>query len=255
MSHTRRRILFLICVALCAAQPAISESGARLRVLSYNIHHGEGMDKRIDLGRIAKVVKGAGPDVVMLQEVDRRTRRSGGVDQLAELARLNGMGMYFGKTIDHEGGEYGNAILSRLPVAEHSNTPLPGIEPRGFVSILTEDGVLFLGTHLDVGRSEAARVASAERINAWVAARLGSPAILAGDLNAVRGSATFQKLAAAWTIAGGEMPTIPVGKPERQIDFILFRPSGRWRVVEVNVVDEPVASDHRPIFAVLELLK
>jgi endonuclease/exonuclease/phosphatase family metal-dependent hydrolase len=49
------------------------------------------------------------------------------------------------------------------------------------------------------------------------------------------------------------MPTFPVDRPTRQIDFILFRPSGRWKVVESRVLDEPVASDHRPFFAVLEL--
>jgi len=140
-------------------------------------------------------------------------------------------------------------------VAEHANVPLPGAEPRGFVSLCSKDGLLLLGTHLDVGRAEGVRVASAGRINAWVAARPDSPAILAGDLNAVRGSATLQKLTSAWTVAGGEIPTVPVGKPERQIDFILFRPAGRWRVIEVKVLNEAVASDHRPIFAVLELAK
>ena len=58
-----------------------------------------------------------------------------------------------------------------------------------------------------------------------------------------------------WTVAGSEeLPTIPVGEPKRQIDFILYRPACRWRVIEVRVLDEAVASDHRAIFSMLELL-
>lgn len=247
---TRRS--FASCLAAAAA-PAGLRAPRRLRVLCYNIHHAEGMDRRIDLPRIAGVVNAARPDVAMLQEVDRRTERAGGVDQLAELSRLTGLGMFFGKTIPFRGGDYGNAILTRLRVEEHTNLALPGAEPRGAVAIRAEGGLLFLSTHFDVGRDPAARVASAERINRWIAARGPALAILAGDFNDVRGSAPLATLAREWTVAGREIPTIPVASPARQIDFILFRPANRWRVVEVKVLDEPVASDHLPLFAELEL--
>ncbi len=226
----------------------------RLRVLSYNIHHGEGTDGRLDLERIARVIRAAAPDVAMLQEVDRGVARTGGVDQPARLAALTGLRPYFGKAIDHEGGDYGNAILTRLPVAEHGNVPLPGSEPRAFIWIRTEDGLLFLGTHLDAGRNEPARVAAAERINEWIASRAALPAILAGDLNAVRGSQPLEVFARQWSIAGEELHTIPSATPRRQIDFILYRPAARWRVVSVEVPEEPVASDHRPIAAEFERL-
>ena len=65
-----------------------------VRVLTYNIHHGEGLDGRIDLPRQAAIMTSAAPDLVALQEVDRGTARAGGVDQLAELARLTGMAPY-----------------------------------------------------------------------------------------------------------------------------------------------------------------
>ncbi len=242
----RRRTLLLALLGLPAPR--------RLRVLSYNVHHGEGTDGRIDLARIAEVIRRAAPDVAMLQEVDRGVARSGGVDQPARLAALTGMRPYFGKAIEHQGGDYGNAILTGLAVADHGNFPLPGAEPRACIWIRTEDGLLFLGTHLDVGRDDTRRVASAERINEWIEARADLPAILAGDLNAVRGSAPLGVLARRWSIAGEEIPTSPATAPRRQIDFILHRPAARWRVVDVQVPEEPVASDHRPIAAALELL-
>jgi endonuclease/exonuclease/phosphatase family metal-dependent hydrolase len=175
------------------------------------------------------------------------------VDQLAELAKWTGLKPYYGKTIDYQGGEYGNAMLVREVAAEHCNTPLPGREPRGLLSVRMADGLLFLGTHFDVGREHDLRLQSAVKINEWIAARGSVPAVLAGDLNAVRGTPAIEKLQESWAIAGEPMPTIPVVNPQRQIDFILFRPAERWRVVEVRVLDEPVASDHRPIVAVLEL--
>src|SRR5512142_1551034 len=117
-----RRLLLLASLAALAA--AAQNLPRRVTVLTYNIHHGEGTDGRIDLERIARVIRLVSPDLAALQEVDRRTTRSGGVDQLAELGRLTGMEPLFGKTIPHQGGDYGNAVLSRMQVAEHVNTAL-----------------------------------------------------------------------------------------------------------------------------------
>ena len=78
---------------------------------------------------------------------------------------------------------------------------------------------------------------------------------MAGDLNAVRSSETIKQFARHWKIAGDEeQPTHPAGKPRRQIDFILLRPQQRWRTRSVQIIDEPTASDHRPVLAVVELL-
>jgi len=50
-------------------------------------------------------------------------------------------------------------------------------------------------------------------------------------------------------------PTIPVSKPTRQIDYIMIRPKKSWRVIRSKVLDEAVASDHRAIFAEIELIE
>jgi endonuclease/exonuclease/phosphatase family metal-dependent hydrolase len=249
-----RRLLILLL-----ALPPGALTAQTLRVLSYNIHHGEGMDGRIGLERIAKVILSVDPDAVALQEVDIRTARSGGVDQLEELARLTGMKKFFGKTIDHQGGDYGNAVLTKLPAVYARNEPLPGKEPRALMEVtltLGRASVPFFATHLDASREEALRIAAAKRILEIAPGR--GPAILAGDLNAVPESETLALLETqgAWARAGapGILPTFPVREPRRQIDYILHRPADRWRTVEIKVLDEAIASDHRPIFAVLELL-
>ena len=82
------------------------------------------------------------------------------------------------------------------------------------------------------------------------------PMLLAGDLNDVPESESLAGLFALWRSARGAeaLPTFPACGPKRQLDYILYRPAGRWRVAAVRVPDEPAASDHRPVVAVLELL-
>jgi endonuclease/exonuclease/phosphatase family metal-dependent hydrolase len=231
-----------------------------LRVLCYNIHHGEGTDGKLDLARIAGVIRAARPDLVALQEVDRNARRTGKVDQAAELARRTGMHAAFARAIDLQGGEYGLAVLSRFPLKGAKSHKLPGkekqearivqevtVEPKGLPRIT------FLNTHLqhDDGptrEKQAARIVELFR-------KAEGPLILAGDLNAAPGSAPIKALAKPWSFAtepGGKgLQTIPSGAPKRQIDYVLFRPAGRFKVAEAKVIEEKVASDHRPVLAVL----
>lgn len=77
---------------------------ASLRVLCWNIHHGAGTDGRIDIERIAAVIRGTKPDVVAFQEVGHGRTRSGRVAQAAEPARLTGMAGHLGKAMDFQGG-------------------------------------------------------------------------------------------------------------------------------------------------------
>ncbi len=252
-----RLLLFLALFAV----PVLSAGAAEpitLRVLSYNIHHGEGTDRKLDLGRIAKVIQSVSPDLVSLQEVDKQATRSGSVDQGAELARMTGMKVVFGGNIPLQGGEYGNAILSKWDFTESNNLSLPNHndgEQRGVlsVSVNVETPIAFLATHFDHRRDDSERLASASSINAHVSGN-SVPSILAGDINATRDSAVLDELRKEWTIAGDkEQPTIPAGDPHRQIDFVFFRPANRWRVIETKVLPEAVASDHRALLAVLEL--
>ncbi len=256
-------------VAFCLVGLAVGGAGEAqpIALLSYNIHHAEGMDGNIDLRRIAAVIKSVSPDAVALQEVDRRTERSGGVDQAKELEQLTGLKMVFGRTIDFQGGQYGNAILSRLPIKGFTNHPLPYTEGREARAVLAVDVVIpesggdqasfvLLATHLDNTREPTDRLASSEVIAQLVTENPEMPTLLAGDLNSVFGSPTMTALGKQWQVpgAGRIWPTVPVANPKRQIDFVLSRPANRWKVVEVRVIEETVASDHRPILVRLELL-
>ncbi len=241
-------------------RPSASPGRATLRVLTYNIHHGRGTDGVIDLARIARVMRDADPDLVALQEVDERTTRSEGVDEAGELARLTGLTVRFGPQIDYLGGRYGQAILSRFPLGEAIVHELPGIggdrERRIAVAVeaATPFGpIVMAGTHLHHRSEEARR----EQARAIVKALANAEhCILAGDINAVPGSEPITVLDAAWTRAtvadAPTQATFPAGAPARAIDHVFVRPSGAWRVVGMEVLDEPEASDHRPVVVVLE---
>src|SRR5476651_35930 len=218
-----------------------------LRVLTYNIHHGEGTDGRLDLSRLAGVVTSVHPDLVALQEVDEGTERASGVDELAELARLTDLHAAFGKAMDYWGGEYGVAVLSRWPLLRTHNDPLPNLadhEPR----------IAFTVTHLDQARDPENRLAQARYLNERLVREDDSATILAGDLNARPDTPVMDMLQERWTNppAVDPSPIGPSGRPRLRVDYVLIRPATRWRVVESSIVDEAVASDHRPLLVVLE---
>ena len=257
----RRPWIALACLLIAA--PAAADEPTRLRILSYNIRHGEGMDHKLDLARIAGVIRSVDPHVVALQEVDKGCKRTEGLDEPAELGKLTGMTPLFERNIPFQGGEYGNAILSKLPVVAWRNAHLPSHyvgEQRGCLAAeLTAPDAKrtpfrFLATHIDYRPDDAERMDSARAIAKVVEEHPDVPAILAGDLNSKPESRVLAAFGETWTRTDSSPTlTFPADKPDRQIDYILVHPAPRWKVVELRVLDEPVASDHRPLLAVLEL--
>jgi len=167
-------------------------ASASLRIVSYNIYHGEGADKVINIDRAGSVIATYNPDFVALQEVDRKTTRSGNIDQAAELGRKLGMEHRFKKAIDYRGGEYGIAILSAYPIKRTIIHDLPtpaGQEPRGALEVVVvvpaEQGrtqtLSFVSAHLGLNNDQ--RVAQVEALARELSSR-GHAIIIAGDLNA-----------------------------------------------------------------------
>ena len=117
----------------CRISSPEPDSVVTLRVLTYNIHHGQGTDERFDYERLARIIRGLSPDIVALQEVDRKTERASGIDQAARLAELCQMHYVYGQAMPFQNGQYGQAILSRFPIAKTIVHTLPqrlGREPR-----------------------------------------------------------------------------------------------------------------------------
>jgi endonuclease/exonuclease/phosphatase family metal-dependent hydrolase len=223
-----------------------------LRILAYNIHHGEGMDDVLDLERIAALIREVDPDLVALQEVDSVTSRTDSVDQAAVLAHLTGLESLFGRFMAYRGGAYGMALLSRWPIEESSNLRLPdGEEPRTalsatVVSDKTARRLRFVGIHFY--RTDEERLAQARRLDSLLGGEQ-VPTVLAGDFNSTPGSEVMIYLAESWAVLskGEDRFTYPSYAPEREIDFVLVQPEDRFEVLRHWLITEPVASDHRPV--------
>lgn len=228
-----------------------------ITVITYNICHGVGLDKKLNLERIAKVVKTENPDIVAFQEVDVKTSRTRRLDEPKILGDLSGFKSFFGKSIPLGGGEYGNAIIAKDQNAIQVNHfPLPGKEPRSLIAVQarTSKGnpFIFACTHLCL--DETNRIKSVGIINNWVTG-LSLPTILVGDMNCKVDSTPYKKFIEKWdsTWGGKPLPTFPSKKPTSAIDHCLTYPKYGWKVIEIKVIDEPIASDHRPLKITLNL--
>lgn len=256
-------IVFVLCLILW--NPKISnavDTGQTLRIMTYNIHHCEGVDGKLDVERIAGVIRKQECDLVALQEVDRNTTRSQRVDQLVELGRLTGLQPYFGKAIDYGGGEYGLGILSKLPIGETKIYQLPSGAKREqriaievFVKPTTGPQFVFVCTHLDHSSGENDRTKQIAELKK----RFGggpSQSILAGDFNCTSDKLELAPILAYWKDVDAQnmSPTIPVAKPNRKIDYIFLQRDCPWSVGAVEVLDEPVASDHLPLVTTIRLV-
>ena len=259
----RNLTLLLLLVANVAFTQIIADSGNFVKVLTFNIYHGATMKGNFDLDHIARVISDADADLVALQEVDFMTRRAKGLDLATELGWRLKMASVFGRAMPYDGGEYGEGILSAYSFITTRNVPLPftgGKEPRTALEVVTVlpsgDTVSFIGTHFDHTRDETDRVLQSGMVNE-VFLRGLYPVILAGDLNAVPGSVPIEMLEGLWGCSYDRLdpaPTFPSGDPVRKIDYIMFYPKERWRVISSEVICDSIASDHCAHLVVLELL-
>ncbi len=219
-----------------------------VRIVTYNIRAGHGVDYSPSLSRQAQVLRELRPDIVALQEVDRATHRSGDIDPAAALAAATGLHATFAPAIGFEGGDYGIAILSRRPPASARIVPLPSPHDENRVLLVADFGsFLFAVTHLPL--HEGDRLDAVDRILAELLPAT-KPVFLSGDWNATPGDATLRRMETRFAIlTDSRQPTYPADKPGICIDYVAvdLDHAESFRDGVPVVVDEPSASDHRPI--------
>ncbi len=249
----------VLLLAGCAGFHHPTKTPMTLRVMTYNIHHGEGLDGKVDLLRIAELIRDEKADIVALQEVDRGVARTAKRDLPAELAALTGMTAVFANNYHFQGGEYGNAILSRFPVRRWTNTHYRMLIPneqRGILQAILDVGgreVVFMNTHIDYRRDDKERWANLDEIEGLAAQYAGTPVLLCGDFNSVPTSRIIQRLTNTfddtWAKVGeGEGLTIPANKPTKRIDYLWVTKDGPIKPLK-SWVPVTEASDHRPVMA------
>ena len=231
--------------------------------MTYNIHHGEGMDGRVDLLRISEVIKREGADIVALQEVDKGVERTAKRDLPAELAELTGMTCIFSNNFHFQGGEYGNAVLTRFPVIRSANTHYRMLRPgeqRGLLQLTLDvrgHELLFLATHIDYRPDDSERTLNVGEIREAVRQQPGRPTMVCGDFNDVPASRTHGLMKEAfndsWELAGqGDGFTFSATRPNKRIDYIWISKEPGIAAVRLWV-PQTDASDHLPLAGEFQL--
>lgn len=258
----------LIVAAGCASLPWSRPQP--VRVLVFNIHAGKDAKAVDNLEQVARLVTTTRADLVLLQEVDRGTTRSGHVDQIERLATATGYSPAFAPSlVSYQGGQYGIAALARERVGYHATIPLVvtpvqtraggSREPRvALLAYATVRGASwrFVNTHVDPADRDA-RAQELQQVAA-LARQQQSEArsmLIGGDLNATPddpGLAALRDagLRDAWVECGrGDGFTFPADKPVKRIDYLWL--GGDLRCASAIVLDTMI-SDHRPLLVTLK---
>jgi endonuclease/exonuclease/phosphatase family metal-dependent hydrolase len=229
-------------------------------IASYNIHRCVGLDRQCSPQRIAAVLQEMDCDVFALQEVDNSPGEHAGSAQLDFLARTLQMTAVPGLRIVRNMGEYGNAILSRLPVIDVHRHDLSysKYEPRGALDVDIDVGgqsIRVIAAHLGLVRSE--RRFQWRRLMVALAERpLETPTIMLGDMNEwYRGAATLRE--AHQTLGTPPMPAaFPSFAPFLALTRLWVRPVAALVSLQVHRTEATRgASDHLPVKATIDTTK
>lgn len=247
-----KAVIFSSCAVAAALLLPFSLCAGEATFMSYNVKNGSGMDGKRDYDRTARVIREAQPDVVALQELDSGTKRSGGLDTLQELAKRTELTGTYAKAINYPGGSYGIGLLSREKPLSVKRIPLPGREEARVLLMAEFKDYYFCVTHLSLTREDSE--ASIKMI-ARLAAECNKLFLIAGDFNLTPESAPIVRMKNDFTLLNDpSQKTFPADNPAECIDYIWMykgKKPGDFKVVSRKVMEEPDASDHRPVKVVV----
>ena len=224
-----------------------------LRIMSYNIRNGRGMDEVTDLGRIADAICKVAPDVVAVQEVDSVTVRSGGIDVLRTLGERTLMFPTYAPAIDFDGGKYGVGMLSKEKPVSYRYIALPGREEERVLLWVEFERYIFCCTHLSLTPED--RILSLPSLRRE-AASAHNPLFIAGDWNATAHSPFITEISKDFQLLSNpKQATFPASTPDSCLDYIAgYVKNGQpFTRLSAWVPEEAVASDHRPVVTEVRL--
>lgn len=243
-----KKILLLISAILLILPVQAQHT---LRLMTYNIKNANGMDDVCNFQRVANVINNASPDVVAIQEVDSMTNRSGQKYVLGEIAERTQMYACFAPAIDFDGGKYGIGLLTKQVPIRLQTIPLSGREEARALILAEFEDYIYCCTHMSL--TEEDRMKALEIVKSFTAP-YKKPLFLAGDMNAEPESDFIKELQKDFQILSNpKQHTYPAPEPKETIDYITALKSNAngFALISARVLNEPVASDHRPILVEL----
>ena len=247
MRNMKKNLLLVIATLFIFSAQAQNT----LKLMTYNIKNANGMDDVCNFQRIANVINNASPDVVAIQEVDSMTKRSGQKYVLGEIAERTQMHAYFAPAIDFDGGKYGIGLLTRQVPVRLQTIPLPGREEARALILAEFEDYIYCCTHMSL--TEEDRMESLKIVKSFTAPYKKS-LFLAGDMNAEPESDFTKELQKDFQLLSNpKQHTYPAPEPKETIDYIATLKSNAngFALISARVLNEPMASDHRPILVEL----
>lgn len=219
-----------------------------VRIMSYNVRNCKGMDDAFDYKRIANIINRVEPDIISLQELDSVTTRNKGLFALKELSELTDMHYVYARAIDFQGGAYGIGLLSKEKPIKYHTIPLPGREEGRVLLIVEFEKYICCAVHLSL--TEADQIASISIIQNALK-NISKPVFLAGDMNSEYSSATQLAMRKTFKMLNNHnKKTYPSDGAKECIDYIYVYNNNQhqFSVIQNQVLDEKIASDHLPLF-------
>lgn len=258
--------LLFVCLSLFHSYSCQQEQIVHLKIMSFNIRHGEGLDGVLDLSRSAEVIASQAPDLCGLQEIDNYCERTDSVGQTEFLAQKTSTTGIFGKFMEYQGGEYGMATLSSKQLISTKVLELPDgkYEPRSSivheVEIAKDCIISFANVHFDwISEKEGStnRLKQAKTLVKYINT-LGNATIITGDFNCTPDSPTMEYFTEQGFIfieKGADSLSFQ-GDEKAEIDHVIYRNTDKvkFKVKHIVLLNEPVVSDHRPLVAELEVV-
>ncbi|OCG20958.1 endonuclease [Gilliamella sp. wkB108] len=261
----------------------IATEQPQITVANFNIAGGLRKHK-VDLDTVATAIKVMNVDIITLEEVDQNTTRSDGLDQAQILAEKTGMYYAFGKAIDMQGGNYGNAILSKYPIEKTKVFQLPSGDFEQRVLMLSkinvpgfDSPIYVFNTHFDWHEEDEVRMSQARFINSIVFDDIdlddefpdlaSGIKLLLGDFNSVKSDRVIKELEKYWDLVkqdNVDTRTWPAANPGLDLDHIFTSRNQVWKVDELIIPNDGtywkevpwmVVSDHIPVIAKLKLVE
>lgn len=246
-------------ILLCAAalllqglplQAAAEHTPHPLKIMSYNVRGGMGMDNQRDYDRASAIIREHRPDICALQELDSVTGRNGRTDAVREFADRTGMHGTFARAIPYDGGSYGIGLLSKEVPTAVKRIALPGREEARVLLVAEFPEYIFMATHLSL--TPADQLASIGIVDSLAALYPERAVFFAGDFNFEPDSEQFKALRKNFLpLTDTKLKSWPADAPRDAIDYIWGYIGGDsyFKVQTNGVIDAPQQSDHRPVFA------
>lgn len=211
-------------------------------IMSWNIHAGIGEDGNYDLSRIAEEIKRVDADVVLLQEVDRKTRRARGSDQVTLLEEATEMKAHFLRTGIRTGGETGLVILSPKEPLTVNTLNLPG-DGRLLIAEFPE----YCAGNIHFGEYTEDRTESLEILRRTIA--MDRPLFLCGNWREEFTTPFLRDMRNSFSILTSAESLYETSKEADNADYIAVSRRHRQRFEHVTRIpcEALTASTHRPL--------